>query len=367
MDFEIHTCERPVSDEERGAVLAAPGFGRTFTDHMVTVRWDEGLGWYDGRLEPYGPISLDPSASVFHYGQECFEGMKAYRQDGGGIALFRPEVNAARFNRSAARLAMPGIPEQTFLRALEILVAQDSDWVPDGAGNSLYLRPLMIATQHELGFTLPSRSYLFVVFASPATAYFGAEGVRPLTVWLSEEYTRAAPGGTGAAKVGGNYAAAFAAQRQGVTEGCDQVVWLDAAEHTWVEEMGGMNVFFVLDEGDGSRPRIVTPPLTDTLLPGVTRDSLLQLAPKLGLDAEERPMSVPQWQQLCAAGKMTEAFACGTAAVIAPIGKVKGAGGKAWTIGDGEPGPVTMRLREELLGIQYGQLPDPSAWVHKVC
>lgn len=367
MDFEIRTSDRPVPDGEREAILAAPGFGRTFTDHMVTVRWDEELGWHDGRLEPYGPISLDPSASVFHYGQECFEGMKAYRQAGGGIALFRPRVNAARFNRSAERLAMPGIPEGTFLRALELLVSQDAAWVPSGAGESLYLRPLMIATQHELGFTLPSRSYLFVVFASPATAYFGpGERLRPLTVWLSEEYTRAAPGGTGAAKVGGNYAAAFAAQRQGVAEGCDQVVWLDAAEHTWVEEMGGMNVFFVLDEGDGSRPRIVTPPLTDTLLPGVTRDSLLRLAPELGLDAEERPLSVPQWEELCRSGRMTEAFACGTAAVIAPIGRVKGAGGKGWTIGDGEPGPVTRRLREELLGIQYGRLPDPNAWVYKV-
>ncbi|MET7311723.1 branched-chain amino acid aminotransferase [Streptomyces sp. NPDC005571] len=366
MDFEIRTSDRPASDTKREAVLAAPGFGRTFTDHMVTVRWDQERGWHDGRLEPYGPISLDPSASVFHYGQECFEGMKAYRQDGGGVALFRPQVNAARFNRSAERLAMPGIPEQDFLRALELLVAQDSAWVPAGAGDSLYLRPLMIATQHELGFTLPSHSYLFVVFASPATAYFGAgERLRPLTVWLSEEYTRAAPGGTGAAKVGGNYAAAFAAQRQGTEEGCDQVVWLDAADHTWVEEMGGMNVFFVLDEG--SRPRIVTPPLTDTLLPGVTRDSLLRLASELGLDAGEMPLSVPQWQELCATGKMTEAFACGTAAVIAPIGRVKGAGGKGWTIGDGEPGPVTLRLREALLGIQYGRRPDPDAWLHKVC
>ncbi|MCX5252606.1 branched-chain amino acid aminotransferase [Streptomyces canus] len=367
MDFEIHTSDRPVPDRERESVLGSPGFGRTFTDHMVTVRFDEERGWYDGRLEAYAPISLDPSASVFHYGQECFEGMKAYRQDGGGIALFRPSVNARRFNRSAERLAMPAIPEETFLQALELLVAHDEAWVPSGEGESLYLRPLMIATQHELGFTLPSRSYLFVVFASPATAYFGAgERLRPLTVWLSEEYTRAAPGGTGAAKVGGNYAAAFAAQRQGVAEGCDQVVWLDAAEHTWVEEMGGMNIFFVLREEDGSRPRIVTPPLTDTLLPGVTRDSLLRLAPGLGLDAEERPMSVPQWEELCASGRMTEAFACGTAAVIAPIGRVKGAGGKGWTIGDGEPGPVTRRLRKELLDIQYGRLPDPHAWVYKV-
>ncbi|MFF4832697.1 branched-chain amino acid aminotransferase [Streptomyces sp. NPDC001315] len=368
MTWDLHPAGHPLPDAERQEILAAPGFGQVFTDHMVTMRWDEGRGWHDGRLVPYGPLSLDPSSSVFHYGQECFEGMKAYRQENGAIALFRPGTNAARFNRSAERLAMPGIPRETFLQALELLVTQDSAWVPEQEGTSLYLRPMMIATQPELGFTLPSRSYLFCVFASPATAYFGAGATpRPLTVWLSEDYTRAAPGGTGAAKAGGNYAAAFAAQRQAVAEGCDQVVWLDAAEHRWVEEMGGMNLFFVLAPKDGGRPRIVTPPLTDTLLPGVTRDSLLRLAPLLDIDGDEAPMSTDRWQRLCASGELTEAFACGTAAVIAPVGKVKGAGDREWLIGDGRPGPVTLRLREHLLGIQYGRRPDPFSWVHKVC
>jgi len=356
VDFAVRPSSRPLPEAEREAILAAPGFGKVFTDHMVTLRWSDQRGWHDGRLEPYGPFTLDPSSSVFHYGQE-----------NGSIALFRPEANAARFNSSARRLAMPEIPRETFLQALEVLVTQDREWVPSGEGNSLYLRPLMIATQPELGFTLPSHSYLFCVFASPAAAYFGAGAVpRPLTVWLSEDYTRAAPGGTGAAKVGGNYAAAFAAQRQAADQGCDQVVWLDAREHSWVEEMGGMNLFFVLESEGGGRPRIVTPPLTDTLLPGVTRDSLLRLAPQLGIDAEETPMSIAQWQQLCASGRLTEAFACGTAAVVSPVGKVKG-DNKEWLVGDGTPGPVTLRLREHLLGIQYGHRPDRFDWIRKIC
>ncbi|GAA0495217.1 branched-chain amino acid aminotransferase [Streptomyces olivaceiscleroticus] len=366
VDFEVRPCRQPVPAARRKELLAAPGFGRTFTDHMVTLRWSTERGWHDGRVEPYGPLVLDPATSVFHYAQECFEGMKAYRQAGGSIALFRPEENAARFNRSAERMAMPPLPEETFVRALELLVSQDSEWVPDAVGTSLYLRPFMIATQPALGFTLPSDSYLFCVIASPATAAFGAGAVpRPLTVWLSEDYTRAVPGGTGAAKTGGNYAGAFKATQQAVANGCDQVVWLDAAEHTWVEEMGGMNLFFVQRSDDGS-PRIVTPPLTGTLLPGVTRDSLLTLAPRLGIAAEERRISVGRWREQCAAGELTEVFACGTAAVITPVGQVKSASGD-WQIGDGEPGPVTLRLREELLGIQHGHCPDPYSWVHKAC
>jgi branched-chain amino acid aminotransferase len=365
IEFEIRPCGQPVREEEREAVLAAPGFGQVFTDHMVTLRWSAGCGWHDGRLEPYGPFTLDPATSVFHYAQEFFEGMKAYRQDNGAIALFRPEANAARFNRSARRLAMPELPEDTFIRALELLVTQDREWVPTGAGNSLYLRPFMIATQRGLGFTLPSHSYLFCVIASPAAAYFGATP-KPVTVWLSEDYTRAAPGGTGAAKAGANYAAAFVAQQQAVARGCDQVVWLDSAEHAWVEEMGGMNLFFVYGSGGDGRPRIMTPSLTGTLLPGITRDSLLRLAPQFGIVAEESRISTDHWRQQCASGEMTEVFACGTAAVVCPVGKVSGASGE-WLVGNGDPGPVTLRLREELMGIQYGQRPDPFSWIHKVC
>jgi branched-chain amino acid aminotransferase len=363
-DFEILPSGAPVPDERRAALMATLGFGQVFTDHMVTVRYSAADGWHDGRLVPYGPFTLDPATAVFHYGQEIFEGMKAYRQAGGTVALFRPEENAARFNRSARRMAMPEIPVETFVRALELLVVQDSAWVPDRIGDSLYLRPMMIATQRGLGFTRPSEEYLFCVIACPATAYFGATP-RALSVWLSEEYSRAAPGGTGAAKTGGNYGGAFLASREAVTQGCDQVVWLDSAEHVWVEEMGGMNMFFVYG-GPGGAPRVMTPALTGTLLPGVTRDSLLSLAPQLGIAAEEGRISTAQWRADCASGALTEAFACGTAAVMAPIGTVRGERA-SWRIGDGEPGPITLALREELLGIQYGLRPDPFGWVHKVC
>jgi branched-chain amino acid aminotransferase len=366
IDFDIRPSAHPVPAADREAVLAAPGFGQVFTDHMITLRWSAERGWYDGRLEAYGPFTLDPATTVFHYSQEFFEGLKAYRQDNGSITMFRPDANAARFNRSAARMAMPELPEETFVRALELLVTQDRDWVPSGEGNSLYLRPFMIATQRGLGVNHPSNEYLFCVIASPAASYFGGTGQpKPVTVWLSEDYTRAAPGGTGGVKTGGNYAAAFVAQQQAVDRGCDQVVWLDAAEHRWVEEMGGMNLFFVRGPA-GSQPWIMTPPLTGTLLPGITRDSLLKLAPDLGVKAVEERITIDQWQAECAAGELTEVFACGTAAVITPVGRVKGESAE-WVIADGEPGPVTMRLREELIGIQYGHRPDPFGWVHKVC
>jgi len=366
IEFDIRPSGRPVPDAEREALLASPGFGQVFTDHMITLRWSAERGWHDGRLEPYGPFTFDPATMVFHYAQEFFEGLKAYRQEGGSITLFRPDANAARFNRSARRMAMPELPEQAFVRALELLVTQDREWVPPGEGNSLYLRPFLIATQRGLGVNHPSSEYLFCVIASPAASYFGGTGrPKPVTVWLSEDYTRAAPGGTGAVKCGGNYAASFAAQQQAVEQGCDQVVWLDAAEHRWVEEMGGMNLFFVHGDGAG-RAQITTPPLTGTLLPGITRDSLLRLAPELGIEAVEDPISIDQWREQCASGELTEVFACGTAAVITPVGRVK-AKSAEWPVADGQSGPVTMRLRDELIGIQYGHRPDPFNWIHKVC
>jgi branched-chain amino acid aminotransferase len=343
--------------------MATPGFGEVFTDHMVTIRWSAGRGWHDGQLTAYGPITLDPATSVLHYGQEIFEGLKAYVQAGGPVVAFRPQANAARFNLSAARMAMPELPERTFVRALEVLVGKDRDWVPSADGQSLYLRPFMIATQRGLGVNRPSSSYLFTVIASPVAAYFSG-GLQPVSVWLSEDYTRAAPGGTGEAKCGGNYAAAFAGQHEAVSNGCDQVVWLDAAEHRWVEEMGGMNLFFVY--GSGAEARIMTPAPTGTLLRGITRDSLLKLGPDLGIPAEEGRISVEQWRSGCTSGDITEVFACGTAAVITPVGVAKSAG-QEWVIGDGKPGPVTMRLRDELLDIQYGRQPDPYAWIHPLC
>ena len=361
--FAVRPSDHPVPPAERDQLLAAPAFGVRFTDHMITLRWTQDEGWHDGRLEPYGPFTLDPATAVFHYSQEFFEGLKAYWQGSGSIVMFRPEANAARFNSSARRMAMPALPEQTFLHALELLVTQDRDWVPMEVEKSLYLRPFVIATQAGLGVNHPSSSYLFSVIASPAGAYFSG-GIKPVTVWLCDDYTRAAPGGTGEVKCGGNYAAAFVAQQEAVANGCDQVVWLDSAEHRWVEEMGGMNLFFVY--GFGSSARIMTPALTGTLLPGITRDSLLHLAPQLGVPAVEGRISTDQWRSDSASGELTEVFACGTAAVITPVGKVKGPGGE-WLIGDGSPGPVTMRLRDELLGLQYGQRPDPFGWIHKVC
>ncbi|MFC4533659.1 branched-chain amino acid aminotransferase [Sphaerisporangium dianthi] len=359
LSFDVQLSDAARAAAERDGVLAAPGFGQTFTDHMISIDYTEGRGWHDARLMPYGPLMLDPATSVFHYAQELFEGLKAYRQSGGSIVTFRPHANAARFNRSAARMAMPELPEDTFVESLELLVQTDRDWVPTTEGHSLYLRPFMIATQAGLGVNYPSRTYKYMVIASPAAAYF-SDGVKPVSVWLSQDYTRAAPGGTGFAKCGGNYAAAFVAQRQAVENGCDQVVWLDAFEHRYVEEMGGMNLFFVF--GD----RLLTPDLTGTLLPGITRDSLLTLAADLGLTAEEGKISIEEWRQGCESGELTEVFACGTAAVITPVGSVKGVGG-GWTVGDGGPGKLTLQFREELMGIQYGTRPDPHNWVHKIC
>ncbi|GAB1822040.1 branched-chain amino acid aminotransferase [Herbidospora sp. RD11066] len=356
--FDVRLNPGPRSASERERVLEAPGFGQTFTDHMVSIDFTDGVGWHDARLEPYGPLVLDPATSVFHYAQELFEGLKAYRQANGSIVAFRPYANAARFNASAARMAMPELPEDTFVESLELLVQTDRDWVPTAEGHSLYLRPFMIATQAGLGVNYPSKSYRYMVIASPAASYF-AGGVKPVSVWLSTEYTRAAPGGTGFAKCGGNYAAAFVAQRQAVAEGCDQVVWLDAVEHRYVEEMGGMNLFFVF--GD----RLFTPALTGTLLPGITRDSILTFAADLGLTVEEGRISIEEWQAGCESGELSEVFACGTAAVVTPVGSVKGAD-RAWTVGDGTPGPVTLKIREELMGIQYGSRPDPRNWVHKI-
>lgn len=333
--FDLKPSAHPLSDAEREARLANPGFGRVFTDHMVTIRWTEGLGWHDAQLTPYAPLEIDPANMTLHYGQAIFEGLKAYRQTDGSIATFRPEANAARFQASARRLAMPELPVETFVEAVELLVEQEQSWVPNQAEQSLYLRPFMFATEVGLGVR-PANSYLFMIIASPAGAYFPG-GVKPVSVWLSEDYVRAAPGGTGAAKCAGNYAASLVAQAEAAQKGCDQVVWLDAAEHRWIEEMGGMNLYFVF--GEGADAKIVTPELSGALLPGITRDSLLQLAADLGYAVEERKISTEEWKQGNADGTLTEVFACGTAAVITPVGSVKSRGGD-WTVGTGEPGPT---------------------------
>lgn len=361
--FDLRPLAEPLSAEQRLERMKNLAFGRVFTEHMVTIEYEEETGWKRGALVPYRAIELDPAASVLHYGQAIFEGFKAYRQADGGVATFRPEANARRFAASARRLAMPELPEDLFIEASDVLIRQEREWVPPAVGESLYLRPLMIATEAALGVR-PAKRYLFLLFGSPSGAYF-PKGIRPVSVWISTDYTRAAPGGTGEAKCSGNYAASLVAQREANAEGCDQVVWLDAKERRYVEEMGGMNLFFVYASSSGT-PRLVTPKLTGTLLPGVTRDSLLKLAQDLGYAVEEGTLSVDQWRADVASGAMTEVFACGTAAVITPVGQVK-TKSESWQIGDGETGPVAARLRSALLDLQHGRAPDPYGWMHRVC
>jgi branched-chain amino acid aminotransferase len=358
--FAVHRNPAARSADERAAILTNPGFGKYFTDHMVRIEFKDGV-WGPGEVVPYGPLQLDPANMALHYGQTIFEGLKAYRQPDGSISTFRPDANAARFQRSARRLAMAELPEELFVEAVRALVEVDQDWVPTEPDSSLYLRPFMIASEVGLGVR-PSNSYSFLLIASPAGAYFSG-GVKPVSVWLSTEYTRAAPGGTGEAKCGGNYAASLIAQAYAAQQGCDQVVWLDALEHRWVEEMGGMNLYFVY--GSGASARVVTPALTGTLLPGVTRDSLLTVANDLGYSTEEGKISTDDWQRGNASGELTEAFACGTAAVITPVGFVKSAH-DSWTVGTGEPGPITMQLRAALLDLQTGQASDPHGWLHRL-
>ena len=349
------------SATERSAMLEDPGFGRYFTDSMFVARYRAGEGWTDARITAYAPLQMDPSAAALHYAQSIFEGLKAYAQPDGSVATFRPESNAARFARSAARLAMPSVPEPAFITAVDALVDADRDWVPTGPDQTLYIRPYMLAVEPFLGVR-PAHEYLFIVIASPAGAYF-PRGVHPVSVYLSEDYIRAAPGGTGAVKCAGNYAASLLAQEQAIAAGCDQVVWLDALEKRYVEEMGGMNLFFVL--GSGADAELVTPELTGTLLPGITRESLITVARELGHTVTERKFSVEEWRAGVADGSITETFACGTAAVITPVGEVKARTGD-FTVGDGEPGPLTMQLRAHLLDVQHGRVADTHGWLHRV-
>jgi branched-chain amino acid aminotransferase len=345
----------------RDALVAEGGFGKYYTDHMVVCEWSEKDGWSEPELKPYGPISLDPATAVFHYGQEIFEGLKAYRQPDGSVALFRPTANAKRFAKSAVRLALPEMSEAQFIDAIDTLVKQDAGWVPNKVGESLYLRPFMFATEVGLGVR-PSNKATFMLIATPAGAYFDPS--KAVSVWISTEYVRAALGGTGEAKCGGNYAASLVAQKEALKEGCDQVVWIDAVERKWVEEMGGMNLYFV--KGKGPDAKVITPKLTGTLLPGITRDSILTVARDLGYKTEEVMLSIDDWRDGVASGEITEIFACGTAAVVSPVGQAKSAMG-TWVTGDGQPGAITMQIRNHLLGIQHGTIADTHNWVQKVC
>jgi len=362
LEFTVRRNAHPATDEQRAVIMADPPFGQYHTDHMVSITYSVDEGWHDAGVVSYSGIELDPSAIVLHYAQGIFEGLKAYRWADGSIVSFRPEANARRLRSSARRMAIPELPEELFIESLRQLMAVDGAWVPPAGGEeSLYLRPFIFATEPGLGVR-PAKEYRYLVIASPAGAYF-PRGIKPVSVWLSTEYVRACPGGTGAAKFGGNYAASLLAQAQASENGCDQVVWLDAIERRYFEEMGGMNLFFVF--GSGGSARLVTPELTGSILPGVTRDSLLTLASDAGFAVEERKIDVDEWQKKAAAGEITEVFACGTAAVITPVSHVKYGDGE-FTIADGEPGEVTMALRDTLTGIQRGTFADTHGWMARL-
>ena len=358
----VHPNEHPLPDYERMRILENPSFGKFFTDNVVQATWIKDAGWDAPEL-----IASDVSAggigiNALHYGQSIFEGLKAYRHADGSIHVFRPEANALRFQRSAYRLALPPVPTDIFIGSIEALVRQDQSWVSDDPDKSLYLRPLQFGSENALGVR-PSERVTYLLMASPVGAYF-PQGVKPVSVWISDDFVRAAPGGTGEAKCAGNYAASLVAQAEAAENGCDQVVWLDAIERSYIEEMGGMNLFFIY--GSGTNARLVTPELTGTLLPGITRDSLLTLAGDLGYDVSEGRITVQEWRDGCASGEITEVFACGTAAVITPVGRVDSKNSGSWTIADGKPGDITMTLREALVNIQTGRAPDPHNWMHRV-
>lgn len=356
--FAFEPSAEMVAVDERARRLVDPGFGRVFTDHMAIIRYSEDKGWHDPRITARQPLQMDPGAAVLHYAQEIFEGMKAYYRPNGGAALFRPDANARRFNASARRLAMPELPEELFLESVRALVRTEKAWIPANEDGALYLRPFMFASEVFLGVK-PSHEYVYMVVASSVGAYFKG-GAPSVSLWVTREYTRAAPGGTGAAKCGGNYANSLVAQAEAIRQGCDQVVFLDAVERRWVEELGGMNIFFVFEDGS-----MQTPPLTGTILPGITRDSILRLARDQGITVREEPYSIEQWKADAESGRLTEAFACGTAAVVTPIGSVKGVDG-GFTIGGQSAGPLTQRLRASLVDIQRGVAPDPYGWVEGI-
>ncbi len=349
LEFAVTKNLTAKNPSERAQILADPGFGAHFTDHMVDLCWSQKGGWHRPRVQPFGPISLSPAAAVLHYGQEIFEGIKAYRHADGGVYTFRPDQNAKRLRRSARRLALPELPTEYFLQSLRELIAVDADWVPSGDDQSLYLRPFMFASEAFLGVR-PANKVAYYLIASPAGAYFTG-GVTPVKIWLSEHHARAAKGGTGAAKTGGNYAASLLPQSEAYENGCDQVVFLDPDGN--VEELGGMNVVFV--HADGT---LVTP-ASDSILEGITRDSILALAEDRGHTVERRSVSLQEWRDGVASGDIVEVFACGTAAVVTPIGELRAEG-----FTDTQPtGTLALELRKELTDIQYGRAEDRHGWL----
>jgi len=355
--FQVIKNDAARSAAEHADIIAEPGFGKHFTDHMVDICWSERGGWHRPRVQPYGPISLDPSAAVLHYGQEIFEGLKAYRHADGSIWSFRPEANAARLQRSAVRMALPELPTEYFIESLKQLIAVDGRWVPSAPETSLYLRPFMFAKEAFLGVR-PANKVNYYVIASPAGPYFSG-GIAPLSIWLSTTYARAGKGGTGAAKTGGNYASSLVAQQEAYDNGCAQVLFLDSEEGKYLEELGGMNIVLVKKDGT-----LVTPH-SDSILEGITRDSILQLAEDRGHKVERRRVSIEEWREGAANGDIVEAFACGTAAVVTPIGLIKAADFEIGSA-DAVAGELTLSLREELTDIQYGRREDTHGWMTRL-
>ncbi len=359
LNFDLRPSASPRPDAEREAILADPGFGRHFSDHMAVATWSKADGWQDAGVVAYGPFTLDPATAVLHYAQEIFEGLKAYGREDGTVWLFRPDQNAARFARSATRLALPVLAADDFLASIDALVEADRSWVPTGGEKSLYLRPFMFASESFLGVR-PAQQVTYCCIASPAGPYF-ASGVKPVTIWVTTTYTRAAPGGTGAAKCGGNYAASLLAQSEAVEQDCDQVLFADGKQLKWVEELGGMNVYLVTTSGE-----LVTPELTGSILEGVTRDSILSLSIDFGLQPVERRIAVAELLDGIDDGSITEVFACGTAAVVTPVGCLK-TGNRSVTVADGAAGELTTAIRQRLLDIQYGRAEDNRGWMRQIC
>ena len=330
------------------------GFGKIFTDHMFIMNYTEGKGWYDARIEPYGNLSFAPSCMVFHYGQEMFEGLKAYMGADGKPRLFRPDMNAKRTNATNKRLCIPELPEEDFVQAVSELVKVDADWIPTAPGTSLYIRPFIIATDEFLGVA-PSKNYLFIIILSPSGAYY-ASGLAPVGIWIEDDYVRAVKGGMGFAKTGGNYAASLAAQVKAHDDGYSQVLWLDGVERKYIEEVGAMNIFFKIDG------KIVTPMLNGSILPGITRDSVITLCKSWGLEVEERKISVDELLEAQKNGKLEECFGTGTAAVISPVGKLRYKD-DVMEIGGGTIGEISQKLYDTVTGIQWGVKDDPFGWV----
>lgn len=357
--FPVQSHPSPATAATIAERLADPGFGRFFTDHMAVATWHKGSGWGEDGLVPYGPFAVDPAGAVLHYAQEIFEGLKAYRHDDGSVWLFRPEMNARRLARSAERLGLPVLPEEDFLASVRDLVSADERWVPGSQGEmSLYLRPFMFANENFLGVRA-AETVQYAVIASPVGPYFHG-GVKPVEIWVTTTYSRAGSGGTGAAKCGGNYASSLVAQKEAYEHGCSQVLFTDAQTHSWLEELGGMNIFLVTADG-----RLLTPPTSGTILDGITRDSILTLAPDLGLTPEVRPIWLTELVDGVTSGAVVEAFACGTAAVVTPIARFLGEGIDASVAQ--QTGTATMAIRNRLLDIQYGRGDDPYGWSVSVC